>query len=169
MRRGGYPGQPVAPTSSAATAGGAQALEDAPSNTWAGLRIHNATHDVKYAEYRGSACESNRHENPYSGRAALQLTLPPPQLPHTAASPIEPSSTNFTIAFDLAADPYELVNHGKGPSGASAGAPSRRAWYFSATAGTHPLPRIAAWTPALLKQYSTELWALATCVGNGCP
>jgi hypothetical protein len=92
---------------------GAESLEDAPSNTWAGLRIVNATHNIKYAEYRPAA-----------------------------DSPIVPGSTNFTIAFDLAADPFELVNHGAGPS---------------------------AWPAALLAQYSTELWALATCSGASCP
>ena len=38
--------------------GGPQALEDAPSNTWAGIRIKNATHDIKYAEYRTDSCKS---------------------------------------------------------------------------------------------------------------
>jgi len=89
---------------------GPQALEDAPSNTWAGLRIVNATHNIKYAEFR-----------------------PGP------GSPIERASTNFTIAFDLAADPFELVN------------------------------LAASWPAALLQQYSTELWRVATCAGAQCP
>jgi len=95
--------------------GGPQALEDAPSNTWAGLRILNATHNLKYAEYRPSD-----------------------------GAPLGRSSTNFTLAFDLAADPFELVNV------ASAGAPG-------------------ALPPATLAALSDELWAVATCAGAQCP
>lgn len=93
--------------------GGPEALEDAPSNTWSGLRILNATMNVKYAEYRPAV-----------------------------ASPIAPASTNFTLAFDLNADPSELVN-AAGPGGS-----------FSA---------------ATLAQLSAELWAVATCAGAQCP
>ena len=93
--------------------GGAEALEDAPSNTWSGLRIVNATHNIKYAEFRPAV-----------------------------ASPIEPASTNFTLAFDLNADPWELVN---------AAAPG------------------GSMSPATLAQLSAELWAVATCAGTQCP
>ena len=93
--------------------GGPEALEDAPSNTWAGLRILNATHNIKYAEYRPAV-----------------------------DSPIVPSSTNFTLAFDLNADPYELVN---------AAAPG------------------GSLSPATLAQLSEELWAVAMCAGPACP
>jgi N-acetylglucosamine-6-sulfatase len=61
--------------------GGAQALEDAPSNSWSGLRVVNATHDVLYAEYRP-----------------------------TNTAPIARGSTNFTFACNNTADPYQLVN-----------------------------------------------------------
>ena len=90
--------------------GGPQALEDAPSNTWSGLRIKNATHDVVYAEYRPS---------------------------NTA--PIRRASTNFTLAFNMTADPHQLVNAAR------------------------------AWPPAVLAAYSDELWALANCAGAECP
>lgn len=60
---------------------GVHALEDAPSNTWAGLRILNQTHNIKYAEFRGFSNSS-----------------------------IVPTSTNFTAGFDLQTDPWELVN-----------------------------------------------------------
>jgi N-acetylglucosamine-6-sulfatase len=61
--------------------GGAQALEDAPSNSWSGLRIVNATHDLLYAEFRPS------------NKAA-----------------IDRASTNFTFAVNFTADPAQLVN-----------------------------------------------------------
>ena len=61
--------------------GGPQALEDAPSNTWSGLRIRNASHDLIYAEYRPA---------------------------NTA--PLTRASTNFTLAFNLTRDPAQLVN-----------------------------------------------------------
>ena len=91
--------------------GGAQALEDAPSNTWSGLRIKNATHNLAYAEYRRGA-----------------------------DAPLLPSSTNFTVLFDMAADPYQLVN----------------------------LARNASADP-LLRALSNELWEVATCEGAACP
>ena len=91
---------------------GAEALEDAPSNTWSGLRIVNATTNVKDAEYRPAV-----------------------------DSPIEVASTNFTVAFDLDADPYELDN--------------------CALSG--------CMSAATLAQLSRELWAVATCEGAACP
>jgi len=97
--------------------GGPEALEDAPSNTWSGLRILNATHNIKYAEYRPAA-----------------------------SSTIAPLSTNFTVAFNMSADPFELVN------AASAAAP--------------PSGRFS---PETLAQLSAELWAVATCAGAVCP
>lgn len=54
-------------------------------------------------------------------------------------APLVPSSTNFTEVYNLTADPYQLQN----------------------LAGTLD--------PALLKQLSTELWAVATCQGDACP
>ena len=91
---------------------GAEALEDAPSNSWAGLRIVNASHDLVYAEYRG-----------------------------TPKAPIEPASTNFTVAFDMSIDPWQLVN---------------AAYNGSSSA----LP------PAVLAALHDELWAIATCAGS---
>ena len=61
--------------------GGVESLEDAPSNTWAGLRVHNASVDLLYLEYR-------------RGPKAV----------------IAASSTNHTEAYDLAIDPWQLVN-----------------------------------------------------------
>ena len=58
-------------------------LLDAPSNTYSGLRIRNATHDWTYAEFRG-------HGGP--------------------AFPIVPSATNWTELYDNAADEFQLVN-----------------------------------------------------------
>lgn len=58
-------------------------LLDAPSNTYSGLRIRNATHDWTYAEFRG-------HGGP--------------------AFPLVPSATNWTELYDNAADEYQLVN-----------------------------------------------------------
>jgi len=84
-------------------------LVDAPSNTYSGLRVRNATHDVMYAEFRPQG----------AGEA--------------------PASTNSSELYDLAADPFQLVN-------LALSAP-----------------------PALLAQYSRELWALATCIGAACP
>ena len=55
-------------------------LVDAPSNTYSGLRIQNATHNVMYAEFR-------------------------PQ-----DSPADHASTNSTEFYDIAADPYQLTN-----------------------------------------------------------
>lgn len=94
---------------------GVEALEDAPSNTWSGLRIVNATHDLVYAEYR-----------------------PAPK------SPIAAGSTNFTVAFNMTADPWQLVN--------------------SAHNGSKQ-----AFSPAMLASLSAELWAIATCEGASCP
>ena len=100
-----------------ACGGGTEALEDAPSNSWSGLRIINATHNIMYAEFRrGSGTDA----------------------------PIVPSSTNFTYAFDMAADPYQLVN--------------------KAEAGS-----AAPWPKEVLAQLSAELWSVATCVGAECP
>lgn len=56
-------------------------LVDAPSNTYTGLRIVNATHDLMYAEFRPG------------GR-----------------TPINHASANWTELYNLAADPYQLVN-----------------------------------------------------------
>ena len=92
--------------------GGAQALEDAPSNSWSGLRVKNATHDLAYAEYRGGVGKG---------------------------FPLVPSSTNFTVLFDMAADPWQLVNLAKNASNPD------------------------------LKALSDELWKGATCQGAQCP
>ncbi len=94
--------------------GGAEALEDAPSNSWSGLRIKNATHDLAYAEYRRGA---------------------------GAGAPLEPASTNFTVLFDMAADPWQLVN----------------------------LAARNATAPAVLRALSSELWQVATCELGACP
>ena len=61
--------------------GGVEALEDAPSNSWSGLRIKNATHDLVYAEYR----PGNK-------------------------SPLTRGATNFTLGFNMTEDPFQLVN-----------------------------------------------------------
>jgi N-acetylglucosamine-6-sulfatase len=93
--------------------GGVQALEDAPSNSWSGLRIVNATHDLMYAEYRPDS-----------------------------STPLLPGNTNFTVAFNMTEDPFQLVNQA-GPLG--------------------------TWTPQLLQQLSKELWQIATCQQGSCP
>ena len=94
---------------------GPEALEDAPSNSWSGLRILNATHDLVYAEYRPSA-----------------------------KTPLLRENTNFTQAFNMTADPWQLVNR----------ANASRAGSFSAE---------------MLAALSKELWAVATCEGGACP
>ena len=94
--------------------GGVEALEDAPSNSWSGLRIVNASMDVVYAEYRPSA-----------------------------KTPLERGNTNFTVAFDMRADPWQLVNLG------------------NASRGGLPASTLAA--------LSDELWAIATCAEGACP
>ena len=86
-------------------------LVDAPSNTYSALRIRNATHNVMYGEFRPSNATC------------------------------EHASTNSTELYDLARDPYQLVN--------------------LAVAGRSP--------PALLDQYSRELFSLATCADDACP
>jgi arylsulfatase A-like enzyme len=58
-------------------------LLDAPSNTYSGLRIRNATHDLTYAEFRAGG---------------------------GPAHPIVPSATNFTELYDNRADEYQLTN-----------------------------------------------------------
>ena len=84
-------------------------LLDAPSNTWSALRIRNATADFMYAEFRASG------------------------------APAVPASTNWTELYDLAADPFQLVNL----------APTANA--------------------SFLAQLRSELFALATCEGAACP
>jgi N-acetylglucosamine-6-sulfatase len=59
----------------------AQALLDAPSNTYSALRIINATHNLLYAEFR----------------------------PSPTTDPLA-SLTNWTEVFDISADPYQLTN-----------------------------------------------------------
>jgi N-acetylglucosamine-6-sulfatase len=66
---------------STACPGGVESLEDAPSNTWSGLRILNATHNILYAEYRP-----------------------------LANSTIASNLTNFTLGFDMNKDPWQLDN-----------------------------------------------------------
>lgn len=92
---------------------GPQALEDAPSNTWSGLRIFNQTHNIKFAEYRGKDTD-----------------------------PISPSSTNFTIGFDLNSDPFELENKVIGPS---------------------------SWPEDFINRLRNELWDVANCESDSCP
>ena len=93
--------------------GGVQALEDAPSNSWSGLRILNTTHNLAYVEYRrGSGADA----------------------------PIEPASTNFTMLFDMQADPWQLVNLARNGSSA-----------------------------ALVAALHSELWQVANCQGAACP
>jgi N-acetylglucosamine-6-sulfatase len=91
--------------------GGVQALEDAPSNSWSALRILNASHNLAYIEYRGAS-----------------------------DAPVAPGSTNFTMLFDMQADPWQLVNLAKNDS-----------------------------TAGLVAALHGELWAVATCQGSACP
>jgi N-acetylglucosamine-6-sulfatase len=93
--------------------GGPEALEDAPSNSWSGLRIVNATHDIVYAEYRPDS-----------------------------TTPLLVGNTNFTVAFNMSADPWQLKNLALGTGGFS---------------------------KALLSQLSNELWQIATCSQTVCP
>jgi N-acetylglucosamine-6-sulfatase len=92
---------------------GPEALEDAPSNTWSGLRILNSTHNIKFAEYRIDS-----------------------------KAPIIPTSTNFTIGFDLNIDPFELENR---------------------VIGTN------AWTSDFIDRLRSELWDVANCIADSCP
>lgn len=87
-----------------------EVLIDAESNTYAALRILNDTSNWVYVEYR------------------------PP------GSPLAPASTNWTEAYNLSADPWQMSN--LWPSGAPA---------------------------SLLQQLSKELWQLAACSGASCP
>jgi arylsulfatase A-like enzyme len=86
--------------------GGAQALEDAPSNSWSGLRIKNATHNLAYAEYRASD--------------KAQLI---------------PASTNFTTLFDMENDPWQLTNLAVNSSSALISALSAELWAIATCAG----------------------------------
>ena len=86
-------------------------LVDAPSDTYSALRIVNATHDISYAEFSPNA-----------------------------SVPLAASSTNWTEAYDLAADPWQLRNLALEP----------------------------AFAP-LMAQLSSELWAVAACKGAACP
>ena len=86
-------------------------LVDAPSDTYSALRIVNASHDLSYAEF-----------------------APGPSFPRSA------SSTNWTEAYDLLTDPWQLRNLALEP----------------------------AFAP-LLAQLSAELWAVAACKGEACP
>jgi len=85
-------------------------LLDAPSNTWSAIRVRNASMNALYAEYR-----------------------PGPD------APVAPSSSNFTEYYDLAADPYQLVNLA---------------------------PKLPPATRAAL---SAQLFRYASCVGAECP
>ncbi len=87
-------------------------LVDTSSNAFSALRIRNMSWDVLYAEYRPSA-----------------------------ASPLAPSSTNFTEAYNLTADPWQMVN----------------------------LALPGGWAPATLAALSAELWAVADCANAACP
>jgi N-acetylglucosamine-6-sulfatase len=87
-------------------------LIDSTTNVFSALRILNSTADLLYVEYR-------------------------PQ----GHSPLSPASTNFTEAYNLTADPWQMVNLAL-PGG---------------------LP------PATLAALSSELWAVATCAGATCP
>lgn len=102
----GVPGVPCPQPASAVTP-----LIDSPSNTFAALRILNATHNFLYAEYRAMR------------------------------APLVPASTNFTEAYDVSLDPWQLNN--------------------LAVDGKLP--------PGMLAQLSAELWAVATCTGAACP
>jgi N-acetylglucosamine-6-sulfatase len=90
--------------------GPCDALVDAPSNTYAALHVRNATHHAVWAEFR-----------PRQAGAA-------------------PGATNWTEAYDLATDMWEMDN--LWPSGM-------------------PNSTQAAWRE--------ELWALANCTGTGGP
>ena len=91
---------------------GIEALEDAPSNSWSGLRIVNATHDIVYAEYRPDS-----------------------------KTPIAVENTNFTVAFNMSQDPWQMKN----------------------------LAAQGGFSKALLAQLSNELWQIATCAQGECP
>jgi hypothetical protein len=86
-------------------------LVDAPSNTYVGLRIINATANIAYAEFRGN------------GTVAITR-----------------AATNFTEAYDMAADPFQLNNLALDASKAG-----------------------------LVAALSAELWALHDCEGDACP
>ena len=90
---------------------GAAGLVNGASNNWVALRVQNASHDTLIAEWR------------------------PP------LAPLRPSETNWTEAYDLGSDPYEMEN--------------------LAVKGRLP--------PATLQAMRNELWALATCVAASCP
>ena len=86
-------------------------LVDAPSDVYSGLRIINATHNLAYAEFAGG--------------------------PMAVAGPL---STNWTELYDLASDPWQLVNLALNASSAG-----------------------------LVRQLSAELWAIANCSTDACP
>jgi N-acetylglucosamine-6-sulfatase len=108
----GYTARGPCANGTTACPGGVEALEDAPSNSWSALRIHNASADVLYVEWRP-----------------------------TSKTPVLPGNTNHTEGYDLASDPWQLVN--LAPSGLVSGM------------------SVAA--------LSRELWAVATCAGSACP
>ena len=57
----------------------------------------------------------------------------------TNRAPVARSSTNFTFACNMTNDPYQLVNAAR------------------------------LWPADVLRQWSDELWAVATCAGAQCP
>ena len=87
------------------------ALVDAPSDVYSGLRVINATHNLAYAEFAGSS-----------------------------AAAAGPGATNWTELYDLASDPWQMVNLALNASNA-----------------------------ALVRQLSVELWAIANCSAAECP
>ena len=86
-------------------------LLDAPSNTYTGLRIINTTANYAFAEFRPDS-----------------------------RSPESPASTNWTEFYDVAVDPYQLVNLA-----------------------------LQADKKDVVAQLSKELWQSANCIGSACP
>jgi hypothetical protein len=86
-------------------------LVNANSNNYVALRVQNATADTLFAEYRPSL------------------------------APLAPASTNWTEAYDLAADPFQMVNI----------AVKGRA------------------APGALAALREELWRVAACEASSCP
>lgn len=87
-------------------------LINGPQNTYTSIRIMNRTADLTYAEYRPTN------------------------------APLAPASTNWTEAYDLQVDPWQLTN--------------------VAVSGSSMPPHV-------LQALKEQLWAVATCTGDACP
>ena len=116
-------------------------LLDAPSNTWSGLRIQNATANLMYAEFRASGAPAARASTNWTELYVVGIAIFAVGCAHLCSLIHAHALAARRRRYDLSADPFQLVN--------------------LAVAGRTP--------PARLAQLSSELFAVATCKGSACP